>query len=55
MTESPSFADEPVDDIPLLLAQMDGMGIAALIDDHFRAHHNWNAILNWTALPPAVP
>ena len=32
---------ERVDDIPLLLAQMDRMGIAALLDKHFPMHGNW--------------
>jgi transposase len=44
MTESPSFADERIDDIPLLLAQMDRMGITALLDEHFPAHGNWQGL-----------
>jgi len=32
---------ERVDDIPLLLAQMDRMDIAALLDKHFPMHGNW--------------
>jgi transposase len=35
---------ERVDDIPLLLAQMDKMGIAALLDRHFPMHGNWQGL-----------
>jgi len=35
---------ERVDDIPLLLAQMDRMGVAALLDRHFPAHGNWQGL-----------
>ena len=44
MTESASFADERIDDIPLLLAQMDGMGITRLLDEHFPPHGNWQGL-----------
>ncbi len=35
---------ERVDDIPLLLAQMERMGLAALLDAHFPAHGNWQGL-----------
>ena len=35
---------ERVDDIPLLLAQMDKMNIAALLDKHFPMHGNWQGL-----------
>ena len=35
---------ERVDDIPLLLAQMEKMNIAALLDKHFPMHGNWQGL-----------
>jgi hypothetical protein len=35
---------ERVDDIPLLLAQMEKMNIAALLDKHFPVHGNWQGL-----------
>lgn len=35
---------ERVDDIPLLLANQDRMGIARLIDEHFPPHGNWQGL-----------
>jgi transposase len=35
---------ERVDDIPLLLAQMEKMNIAALLDRHFPMHGNWQGL-----------
>ncbi len=35
---------ERVDDIPLLLAQMDKMNIAALLNKHFPMHGNWQGL-----------
>ena len=35
---------ERVDDIPLLLAQMDKMNIAELLDKHFPMHGNWQGL-----------
>ena len=32
---------ERPDDIPLLLAQMQKMDVAALLDEHFPTHGNW--------------
>ena len=35
---------ERIDDIPLLLAQMKKMSIAALLDEHFPMHGNWQGL-----------
>jgi transposase len=35
---------ERVDDVPVLLAQMEKMGIAELLDEHFEMHGNWGGI-----------
>lgn len=44
MNEIQSILTERVDDIPLLLAQMDRMGLAALLDAHFPTHGNWQGL-----------
>jgi transposase len=44
MSESPSFVDERIDDVPLLLAQMERMGVKSLLDEHFPAHGNWRGL-----------
>jgi transposase len=44
MNEIPSIITERVDDIPLLLAQMERMGLAALLDAHFPTHGNWQGL-----------
>ena len=44
MNEQPNIITERVDDIPLLLAQMDRMGLAALLDAHFPTHGNWQGL-----------
>lgn len=44
MNEQPNIITERVDDIPLLLAQMERMGLAALLDAHFPAHGNWQGL-----------
>jgi transposase len=44
MNEIPNIITERVDDIPLLLAQMDRMGLAALLDVHFPTHGNWQGL-----------
>ena len=39
---------ERVDDIPLLLEQMQRMGLPTLLDDHFPTHGNWQGLsLGW--------
>ncbi|ETW92742.1 MAG: hypothetical protein ETSY1_42335, partial [Candidatus Entotheonella factor] len=44
MNEQPNIITERVDDIPLLLAQMERMGLAALLDTHFPTHGNWQGL-----------
>lgn len=41
MTEELTVTTERVDDIPLLLAQSERMGIADLLDSYFKPHGNW--------------
>ena len=49
MIQALTVATERVDDIPVLLAEMDRMGIAALLDEQFQPHGNWQgATLGWT-------
>ena len=40
MNEIPSFSTERVDDIPLLLHQIQHLGLAQIIDNHLRPHGN---------------
>src|SRR5438552_514030 len=40
MNETPAFITERVDDIPLLLQQMQHLGLAPLIDAHLHPHGN---------------
>ncbi len=40
MTETLTIRSERVDDIPLLLAQLDRMGVQPLLDEHFSTHGN---------------
>jgi transposase len=50
MTTSPSLIVERIDDLPLLLAQMERMGIPELLDRHFPVHGHWLGLsLGWTA------
>jgi transposase len=50
MTDKLNITSERVDDIPLLLAQIEGMGIPELLDTHFVTHGNWIGTgLGWTA------
>ena len=44
MHEIQSIITERVDDIPLLLAPMDRMGLAGLLDNHFPTHGNWQGL-----------
>jgi transposase len=49
MTEQITITTERVDDIPVLLAQSERMGIADLLDAHFKPHGNWEGMsLGWT-------
>jgi len=50
MNEIPPIITERVDDIPLLLEQMQRMGLPALLDDHFPTHGNWQGLsLGWVS------
>jgi len=49
MREKLTITIERVDDIPVLLAQSDRMGIAELLDASFQSHGNWEGTsLGWT-------
>ena len=41
MTTEPIITNERVDDIPVLLTQIEGMGVQELMDKHFPTHGNW--------------
>src|SRR5436309_1428619 len=50
MHEIPTLSTERVDDIPLLLAQMQRMGLPTLFDTHFPTHGNWTGLsLGWVS------
>lgn len=50
MNELPPIITERVDDIPLLLAQMQRMGLPTLLEDHFPTHGNWMGLsLGWVS------
>lgn len=44
MSEKLDVTTERVDDIPVLLASMDRMGVAELVNAHFVTHGNWQGI-----------
>ncbi len=44
MTETLTVITQPVDDIPVLLASMARLGLAELVDQHFRRHGNWQGL-----------
>ena len=41
MTEALTVTIEPVDDIPVLLTSTTRLGLAELVDQHFKPHGNW--------------
>ena len=48
MSEPISVTYERVDDLPLLLAQLNRMGVQGLLDKHFPTHGNWQGLsLGW--------
>jgi transposase len=48
MTATLTMISERVDDIPLWLAQLERMGLQALLDQHFPTHGNWVGLsLGW--------
>jgi transposase len=50
MTPAPSLVVERIDDLPLLLAQLERMGIRELLNRHFPVHGHWRGLsLGWTA------
>ena len=50
MNDIQNIITERVDDIPLLLEQMQRMGLPALLDDHFPTHGNWQGLsLGWVS------
>ncbi|MBM4463732.1 MAG: IS1634 family transposase [Chloroflexi bacterium] len=50
MTEMLTVISERVDDIPLLLAQQERMGVPSLLDEHFSTHGHWQGLsLGWVA------
>jgi transposase len=50
MNEIPTIITERVDDVPLLLEQMQRMGLPTLFDDHFPTHGNWRGLsLGWVS------
>ncbi|MCI0554934.1 MAG: DUF4277 domain-containing protein [Anaerolineae bacterium] len=44
MSEQPTVTTERVDDIPVLMASAERMGLAGLLDEHFERHGNWQGI-----------
>ncbi len=49
MTEQLTITTERVDDLPILLAQSDEMGIPEVLDEYFKPHGNWEGMsLGWT-------
>ncbi len=50
MTEELTITSQRVDDIPLLIAQMERMGLPQHLDVQFPVHGNWQGVsLGWTA------
>src|SRR6266705_5600227 len=50
MHEIPNIITERVDDIPLLIEQMQRMGLPTLLDNHFPTHGNWTGLsLGWVS------
>jgi hypothetical protein len=51
MAEALKSTTERVDDIPLLLAQMERMGVHPLLDKHFPTHGTWVGLsLGWVTV-----
>jgi transposase len=50
MNEIPNIITERVDDIPLLIEQMQRMGLPTWFDNHFPTHGNWTGLsLGWVS------
>jgi transposase len=51
MAETLTILSERVDDIPLLVAQLERMGVPTLLDEHFPTHGNWVGLsLGWVSV-----
>jgi transposase len=51
MAETLTIRSERVDDIPLVLAQLDRMGVQRLLDEHVPTHGNWVGLsLGWVTV-----
>src|SRR5215475_1654174 len=51
MAETLQIISERVDDIPVLLAQLERMGVQPLLDEHFPTHGNWVGLsLGWVTV-----
>jgi hypothetical protein len=51
MSEQPTIHTERVDDVPLLLAQIERMGLPAILDAHFPTHGNRQGLsLGWVSV-----
>ncbi len=51
MSKTLDVTSERVDDIPLLLAQLEWMGVQELLDKHFVTHGNWKSLsLGWCSV-----
>ncbi len=51
MAETLKIISERVDDMPLLLAQLERMGVQPLLDEHFPTHGNWVGLrLGWVTV-----
>ena len=50
MAETLTMVSERVDDMPVLVAHLDRMGVQALLDAHFPTHGNWGGLsLGWVS------
>ena len=50
MSEKLTVISERVDDVPVLLAQAERVGVQPLLDEHFPTHGNWQGLsLGWVA------
>ena len=51
MAETLTIVSERVDDMPVLLAQLDRLGLQPLLDEHFPTHGNWVGLsLGWVSV-----
>jgi len=48
MTEKLTVITERIDDIPILLAQLEKMQVAKLLNKHFPGHGNWQGLSTGT-------